>query len=167
MAYYFEPMDQNDRKPVIDIFNFFIEKTFAAFPEKKVGYEFFDFFLKMTEGYPAITVKNHSGQVFGFAFLRPYHKMETFQRTAEITYFIMPEHTRKGIGKAILDQFVEQAKGLNIDSILASISSLNEGSIRFHLKCGFKECGRFLKIGRKFGKDFDVVWMQKQLSQKS
>ena len=112
MEYYFEPLSHNDRKPVIDIFNYFIEKTFAAFPVKKVGYDFFDLFLKVTQGYPAITVKDHSGHIFGFAFLRPYHNMETFRRTAEITYFIMPEHTRKGIGAAILDQFIEKAKGL-------------------------------------------------------
>jgi len=35
--------------------------------------------------------------------------------------------------------------------------------IEFHLKNGFRECGRFMKVGRKFGEDFDVVWMQKQL----
>jgi L-amino acid N-acyltransferase YncA len=31
------------------------------------------------------------------------------------------------------------------------------------LKNGFRECGRFLKIGRKFGEDFDAVWLQKRL----
>jgi phosphinothricin acetyltransferase len=75
----------------------------------------------------------------------------------------MPEHTRKGIGEAILDYFVEEAKKRGIDSILASISSLNELSIDFHLKNGFKECGRFLQIGRKRGRDFDLIWMQKML----
>jgi len=28
------------------------------------------------------------------------------------------------------------------------------------------ECGRFLKVGRKFGEDFDAVWLQKRLDQR-
>jgi len=45
-------------------------------------------------------------------------------------------------------------------STTAHISSLNEGSIRFHLRHGFTECGRFRRVGRKRGQDFDMVWMQ-------
>jgi phosphinothricin acetyltransferase len=163
MGYYFEDLSDKDRKPVIDIFNYFIENSFAAYLETKVGYDFFDRFLAAAEGYPAITVKDTSGKTVGFAFLHAYNPMETFKRVATITYFIMPEHTRKGIGKAILDCFIEEAKKLNIDSILANISSLNERSLSFHLKYGFKECGRFRKIGKKFDKDFDVIWVQKEL----
>ena len=51
-----------------------------------------------------------------------------------------------------------------IDSLLAAISSHNQASINFHLQNGFKECGRFLRVGRKFGQDFDVVWMQRLLA---
>ena len=35
-------------------------------------------------------------------------------------------------------------KTQQISTILASISSLNERSIRFHEKHGFTECGRFI-----------------------
>jgi hypothetical protein len=31
------------------------------------------------------------------------------------------------------------------------------------LKNGSRECSRFLKVGHKFGEDFDAVRMQKQL----
>jgi L-amino acid N-acyltransferase YncA len=99
----------------------------------------------------------------GFGFMRAHHFADSFQRTAEVTYFILPENTRKGLGTAMLDLFVGEAKQRGIDSLLASISSRNEESIRFHLKNGFQECGRFIRVGRKFGEDFDVVWMQKQL----
>ena len=163
MEYYFENLSDKDRKPVIDIFNYFIENSFAAFPEIKVNYEFFDRILNMTQGYPAIIVKDKLCKVIGFAFLHAYHPMETFKRVAEISYFIMPEFTGKGIGKTIIENFIKKAKESNIHSILACISSLNDKSIRFHLKNGFIECGRFRKIGRKFGIDFDVVWMQRML----
>ena len=48
-------------------------------------------------------------------------------------------------------------------SVLAGISSLNEGSIKFHLQNGFAECGRFRGVGRKKGHIFDMVYCQKML----
>jgi len=116
----------------------------------------------MTQGYPAIVVCD-DGQVVGFAMLHPYHGATTFKRTAEITYFLRPDHTRKGLGACILNEFLHQAQSIGADTLLACISSLNLASIRFHQKHGFRECGRLVRIGRKFGQDFDVVWMQKDL----
>jgi len=164
MDYSLEPMAASHRQPVIDIFNHFIRHSHAAFLSEPVDYEFFDYFLKMCQGYPSLVVRTAAQQVVGFAFLRPHCSADTFRRAAEITYFILPEHTRQGLGTAILELFVEQAGPLGIDTILACVSSKNLDSLKFHGKNGFRECGRFLKIGRKFGEDFDVVWLQKRLS---
>jgi L-amino acid N-acyltransferase YncA len=159
MEYHFEPLSEAHRQPVIDLFNHYIAHSHAAFPEVPVSYGFFTRFLEMTSGYPAIVAKEAFEKVVGFAFLRPYHFAETFGRTAEITYFILPDHTRRGLGTALLEQLVRAARTMEIDSILASISSRNQASLHFHLRQGFKECGRFPRVGRKFGEDFDVIWM--------
>jgi phosphinothricin acetyltransferase len=63
----------------------------------------------------------------------------------------------------MLNYLINEAKQKGVSSILASISSLNEGSINFHRKNGFVECGRFKKIGKKKEQFFDVVWMQRML----
>lgn len=162
MDYTFEPMTESHRKAVIEIFNYYIQNSHAAYPEKPVGRDFFDRFMEMSEGYPRMVVKAGS-EVAGFAFLRAYHPATTFKRTAEITYFIVPQHTREGLGTAVLGLLTEEAKAIGIDSILASVSSRNPGSLNFHLKNGFQECGRLSMVGRKFGEDVDVVWLQKRL----
>ena len=77
----------------------------------------------------------------------------------------MPEFTWQGIGKKIMEFFIQEAKKINIATLLADISSLNKQSIKFHEKMGFAHCGRLRSVGRKFGKDFDVIWMQKLLRQ--
>ncbi len=63
----------------------------------------------------------------------------------------------------MLAQLEREGKEKGIRTILASISSLNEGSIRFHAQHGFAECGRFMGVGVKKGVTFDTVWMQKDL----
>ena len=89
--------------------------------------------------------------------------MDAFKRAAEVSYFLLPEFTRRGIGKKIIEYFIREAKKINVDTLLADISSLNVQSVKFHEKMGFSHCGRFQRAGRKFEKDFDVVWMQKLL----
>jgi L-amino acid N-acyltransferase YncA len=163
MNYTLKSMTKEHRTPVIDIFNHFIENSYAAYMDKKVGYDFFNLFLGMSNGYPAVVAKNGSDEIVGFALMHAYHPANAFERTAELTYFIHPDHTGKGIGKNFLDLFIKESRKRGIDSLVASISSLNEGSLKFHRKFGFEECGRFKNIGRKFGNDFDVVWMQKQI----
>ncbi len=163
MDYSLETMSDGHREPVIDIFNYYIRHSYAAFLSEPVDYGFFDHLRKLSRGYPALVVKDAAQQVVGFAFLRPHHTADSLRRAAEITYFILPAHTRQGLGCAILELFIEQAGSLGIDSLLAAISSRNEESLRFHLKNGFREVGRFAKVGRKFGEDFDVLWLQKSL----
>ena len=123
-----------------------------------------DKMMEMAKGYCAIVVKNSDGRVIGYALLRPHHFANTCKRTSELTYFLLPEYTRQGIGKAILDHLIGEAKRLGIDNLTASVSSLNEVSIAFHRKNGFHECGCIRQVGRKFGQDFDVIWFQRRLT---
>ena len=95
--------------------------------------------------------------------LRVHNPVPTFSQTFEITYSIKPEYTRRGIESNMLNQLIDDAKRKVISTILASISSLNEGSINFHRKNGFVECGRFKNVGRKKRQVFDMVLMQKML----
>lgn len=161
MDYRLEPVSIEDGDQIIDIFNYYVENSFAAYPENKVPYEFFQTFLSLTQGYPFIVAKDLSGKVVGFGSLRPYSPFPTFSEAAEITNFISPEHTGIGIGKRILNSLLEQARRMGVVTILASISSLNPTSLAFHKENGFAECGRFVGIGRKMGQGFDVVWMQR------
>ncbi len=50
----FAEMSETHRQPVIDIFNYLITATHAAFLNKAVAYSFFDHFLKLSHGYPAV-----------------------------------------------------------------------------------------------------------------
>ncbi len=163
MDFSIEPVTAEDGRAIIDIFNHYVENTFAAYPESKVPYEFFGLFMNMSQGYPFLVAKDENGKVLGFGLLRPHNPMPAFSRTAEITYFLAPEHTGQGIGKAMLDRLLAEGKERGITSILANISSLNPGSLAFHRKNGFVECGRFIGIGRKKGREFDVVWMQRRI----
>lgn len=165
MEHSISQISNEDRKAIIDIFNHYVENSFAAYPENKLPYQAFDMLLQMSNGFPAESLKDQNGQIVGFGMLRTHNPMPTFSQTAEVTYFIHPDHTGKGLGKMLLGSLVKGAIEKGITNILANISSLNPNSIKFHQKNGFIECGRFKKVGKKNGQEFDTVWMQKMLQQ--
>ncbi len=164
MAVQFEALQEGHAREVMDIFNFYIAHGFAAYPETALPESFFGKLLEMTAGYPAFAMKDaEGGGTIGFCFLRPYNPFATFKKTAEITYFIKPDFTGRGLGAQALARLELEAKGKGIRFLLASISSKNEMSLAFHKKNGFWQCGNFKNIGEKRGEPFSVVWMQKEL----
>jgi len=163
MEYSIRPISNEDRESIMDIFNQYVESSFAAYPENTLPYQAFDMLLHMSNGFPTGSIKDQKGRLVGFGMLRAHNPMPTFSQTAEVTYFIHPDHTGKGLGKMLLGFLEKGAVAKGITNILANISSLNPVSIRFHQRNGFIECGRFKKVGKKKGQEFDTVWMQKML----
>jgi L-amino acid N-acyltransferase YncA len=163
MTFTLSPLSADDRDAVLAIFNHYVVHGFAAYPETELPPAFFDTLLAMCRGYPNAAVRNGAGEVVGFGLLRPYHPMSTFAKTAEITYFLHPDATGQGIGERLLDFLLDGARKQGITQILASVSSRNAGSLRFHERHGFAECGRFRGIGCKRGVPFDVVYYQRTL----
>ncbi len=160
----FEPLAPLHQQEVMDIFNQYIENSFAAYPETKLPADFFQMFLEIAKKYPAYAIKPEGEEkVIGFCLLRSYSPFPSFRETAEVSYFIAEEYVGMGLGKKALRVLEEDAKKMGIQMILADISSENGASIAFHRKNGFSECGRLKDIGTKFGKRFDVVWMQKKI----
>lgn len=149
-----------DEKAVLEIFNYFVENSYAAYTEHPENSAFFKRLWDISSGYPFYIAENQDGRAIGFALMHPYYGIGVFRKAARITYFILPEFTHKGLGKMFLDRLIYDARELGLENILASVSSLNEQSLDFHRKYGFTECGRFKEIGIKWGQKFDEVWFQ-------
>jgi len=159
--YMIRSVENSDEESILKIFNYYIENSFSAYSEKRVERGFLDLMKRIADGYPFYVVETDNKEVVGFAMLHAYDRAESFNRVAEVSYFLAENHTRAGLGRQLLEKMTAAAMEMGIDTLLASICSLNEKSLNFHFKNGFVECGRFLKIGNKWGKDFDQIWVQK------
>lgn len=155
-------MSPEHEKPVMEIFNYYIENSYSAYPETRLPGKFYAKFLEIGRIYPSFIMKD-GDKVIGFCLLRPYNPFPVFKETAEITCFIHKDYTGKGIGSLALKKLEESAKKTGIKTLLADISSENIRSIKFHHKSGFTECGKFINVGKKFNRYFSVVWMKKNL----
>lgn len=160
----FEQLKLEHEDSFLEIFNYYIEHSYAAYFEKPVNSGFLKLVLEKISYYPAYVIKDlKSEKIIGFCYLKAYHPSPLFKHTAEITYFINEQYIGKGIGKLALNKLIDSARSFGIRTILANISSINEISIKFHLKNGFTKCGQFRNVGIKNNTPFDLVWMQKDI----
>lgn len=154
------PVAAGDWEAVARIFNHYVEHTFSAYPDRPVDESLFRDRYGTHQEYPFL-VAELDGAVVGFAYLAPFHGAGTMRRSATVTYFLDPDHTGVGIGSRLLDRLLGDGCRIGIANFMAHVSSLNDASIRFHLRHGFSECGRFVGVGEKHGRLFDMVWLQR------
>ncbi len=162
-AYAFERLSEAHRVGVIDIFNHYVRTSTAAYRGEAVGYEFFGHFTGDMDAYPAYAMIGADGEVAGFCMLEPFMPIPTFSSVAEVTYFLHPDHAGRGLGSLALGRLEDDARAMGVTRLVANIASDNEGSVRFHELRGFTEYGRLGGVGRKLGRTFGVVYMEKAL----
>ena len=64
----FDKLSDKYKEEVMEIYNYYIENTFAAYPGNKLPSRFFDNLMEEIGDYPAFVVKNRE-KVVGFCFL--------------------------------------------------------------------------------------------------
>jgi phosphinothricin acetyltransferase len=76
-----------------------------------------------------------------------------------------PGLTGKGIGTLLYTELFSQLAGEDVHRLVAGIAQPNPASNLLHERFGFKKIGTFTEVGRKFGKYWDVIWMEKPFSE--
>ena len=68
MSYTFEDITIEHQKSIIEIFNYYVVNSFAAYNTVPLGEEIFERFHKMSEGYPFKVIKYNETDIVGFAY---------------------------------------------------------------------------------------------------
>ena len=157
------PLAAGDAPAIAAIFNHYIRRSYAAFPDRELDTPVIRELLEQARPFGCYAVVAGGGLV-GFGLLRPLYPFPNLMAAGEVSYFLCPGFTGRGAGTRLLRVLEGRAGELGMTSLVARVSSRNRRSIRFHRKNGFTLCGRIRRIGRKFGKAFDVVILQKCLS---
>ena len=79
--------------------------------------------------------------------------------------YVTPEMRGRGVGKALLQALVVEARACGKHVLVGGIESGNQGSIALHQSLGFVCSGSMPQVGCKFGRWLDLQWWQLQLDQ--
>ncbi|MHA0981319.1 GNAT family N-acetyltransferase [Kosakonia cowanii] len=117
-------------------------------------------------GYPVI-VSEENGVVTGYASFGDWRAFDGFRHTVEHSVYVHPEHQGKGLGLALMERLIEEAKRIGKHVMVAGIEAQNQGSIHLHQKLGFTITGQMPQVGTKFGRWLDLTFMQLQLDNRT
>ena len=119
--------------------------------------------------YPYL-VAEVDGELAGYAYTGPFKERAAYDWAVETTVYVKEDMKKHGIGRALYEALEKTlaAQGiLNLNACIAFPEKEDEylttDSVKFHKKMGFKEVGRFHKCGCKFGRWYDMVWMEKHI----
>ena len=92
-----------DVQGITDIFNYYIENTNARFEESPFTVDnrqkWFSQFMVDSKYQIYVAVDN--AHVLGFVCSQPYSALEAFNSTVEVTVYLSPEATGKGLGSTL------------------------------------------------------------------
>jgi L-amino acid N-acyltransferase YncA len=148
---------------VLEIYDYYVQNSSATFHTGNVTLNELREFMPVNHPkYKSYLIKSED-EVLGYAYLSQFKKRAAYDRTAEITVYLKPGITGKGIGVEALKFLELQARKLNIKVLIATISGSNEHSLHVFEKLGYFCCGQFKEVGEKFGKILDVYTYEKIL----
>ncbi|MES2829775.1 MAG: N-acetyltransferase family protein [Bacteroidota bacterium] len=100
--------------------------------------------------------------VLGWAALTPVSSRCVYSGVAEVSVYVDPEQSGKGIGLALLSELVILSETEGIWTLQAGIFPENIGSLRIHEKAGFRTLGIREKIGKQNGIWRDTVLLERR-----
>jgi L-amino acid N-acyltransferase YncA len=149
-----------DLVAINDIYNHYVHHSTCTYQEEPEPIEGRRaWFLKHGENHP-ITVAELDGRVVGWGSLSAYHPRSAYRFTVENSVYVHPQFHRRGIGAAILQDLIHRARALGHQAIIAGIDAEQTPSIAIHAKFGFQHVGHLKRVGFKFGRWLDVIYME-------
>lgn len=102
------------------------------------------------------------GAVAGYAYATQFRDRPAYAHTCENSIYVAADRIGRGIGTALLAELIARATASGFGQMIAVISD-ETVSVPLHLKAGFREAGRMSRVGFKFGRYIDTVYMQRML----
>lgn len=118
----------------------------------------------LDKGWPWL-VWEQDGLILGYAYASQFRDRPAYRATCENSIYVAQGAARRGVGRGLLLALIEAARGRGFREMVAVIGDGggNAASVGLHGACGFVEAGRLLRVGNKFGRWLDVVYMQRGL----
>ncbi|UWU25667.1 GNAT family N-acetyltransferase (plasmid) [Rhizobium sp. CB3060] len=162
------PAVEADLPAILDIYNDAVRNTTAIWNETLVDLPnrrewFAD---RMSKNHPVL-VAERQGEVVGYATYGVWRVIEGFRQTMEHSVYVRSDRKGGGIGSALMQALISEARARHIHVLVACIEAENLGSIKLHEKLGFKTVGRFGQVGQKFGRWLDLLCMELPLQEAS
>ena len=157
-----------DAGRLLEIYAYYVEKTAISFEYDVPSFDAFKDRIDNTlKKYPYLVLEE-DGVIQGYAYAGPFVGRKAYDRSCELTIYLDHAAKGQGYGRALYEALEERLKDMGILNLYACIGDpaqedeyLTKNSERFHQHMGFIKVGEFHKCGYKFGRWYNMIWMEK------
>ena len=170
-----------DAPRLLEIYGYYVEKTAITFEYDVPSVEEFrDRILHIKEKYPYLVIEE-DGVIRGYAYAGVFKGRAAYDRSCEMTIYLdraaagRGPGTGRGLGRKLYEALEEELKARGILNLYACIGVpaknaeddeyLDHNSEQFHAHMGYTTVGRFHLCGYKFGRWYDMIWMEKMIGE--
>ena len=161
-----------DAEKLLAIYRPYVLKTAITFEYDVPGVEEFKGRICHTlEKYPYL-VAEQDGALLGYAYVSPFKERAAYDWAVETSIYVDWDKKKMGIGKLLhnaLEQVLKQMGILNMEACIgypeADDEYLTKNSAQFHDHLGYRMVGEFYRCGYKFGRWYNMVWMEKLIGE--
>lgn len=159
-----------DAEAILAIYAPYVTDTAITFEYEVPGIEEFRERIRHTlKRYPYLAAEK-DGVIIGYAYAGPFKERAAYDWAVETTIYVDASRKKMGIGKklyAALEQSLAQQNILNLNACIGYPEQedeyLTKNSVEFHKHLGYRLVGEFYQCGYKFGRWYNMVWMEKQI----
>ena len=161
-----------DLAQIVGIYNAAIPARMATGDLESVSVESRDPWFKThrPEKYPLIVAEENDGvALMGWGSLTAFYGRAAYRHTAEVSVYVDPDHMRKGLANALIDELIARCPKLEIKTLLAFIFGHNAPSVRLFEGKGFVRWGHLPEIADLDGveRDLDIYGLRIRQSERN
>lgn len=157
-----------DAERILSIYAYYVKNTAISFEyDVPTLLEFQDRMKNTMKKYPYLVVEK-DGVIQGYAYAHPFVGRAAYDWSCELTIYLDHTSQKCGLGRKLYDALEKKLREMGILNLYACIGYpdiedeyLNKNSAEFHAHMGFSMAGEFKMCGYKFGRWYDMIWMEK------
>ena len=157
-----------DAKRLLEIYAHYVSETAVSFEYDVPSLSEFEARMRNTlKSYPYLVIEAN-GEIAGYAYAGSFVGRQAYDRSCELSIYLDHTACKHGLGRRLYEALEAELKERGVLNLYACIAYpeiedefLTRNSADFHAHMGFSEVGRFHKCGHKFGRWYDMIWMEK------
>lgn len=161
-----------DTSEILEIYAYYVKNTVITFEYDVPSVEEFSGRIAKTlKKYPYIVVEK-GNKILGYAYTGAFVGRAAYDWSVETTVYVDHNAHKQGLGRMLYTGLENISRLQNIINLNACIGYpvkddeyLTTNSADFHAHLGYRMVGEFHKCGYKFGRWYNMVWMEKMLSE--
>lgn len=159
------PGELSDLPAITALYNHYVVNTHVTFDTRTFTVderaEWFSHYA--TIGPHRLFVATAGDDLLGYATSSRFRDKAAYDTSVEATVYVRDGGGGRGVGSALYTTLFGVLRDEDVHRAYAGIALPNDASLALHRRFGFVEVGTYREVGRKFGRYWDVIWLEKAL----